>query len=122
MPVTNNQICQENVSISAKISPPTTNQKICRSMEPVKFKSKNSEIEWVEPYDNNKLDEISSVSSIETSKLTLRHKINKISDIVIINILNRFVFFLFLIFILSLNFFGLYIFPYYLKQPMSIDD
>ena len=43
-------------------------------------------------------------------------------DLLIIDILNRFIFFMFLFFILSLNFFGLYIFPYFLKKPLSIDD
>lgn len=45
-----------------------------------------------------------------------------IKDADIINTLNQFVFILFLVFCLSLNFFGLYFAPYYVKRPLSIDE
>ena len=38
----------------------------------------------------------------------------------IIRILNQFVFYLFLIYIVSLNLFGLWIFPYYVKEPLTL--
>lgn len=45
-----------------------------------------------------------------------------IKDADIIDTLNQFVFILFLVFCLSLNFFGLYFAPYYVKRPLSIDE
>lgn len=45
-----------------------------------------------------------------------------LSDMRIIKILNEFVFYLFLLFCISLNIFGLVIFPYFIKQPLAVDD
>lgn len=45
-----------------------------------------------------------------------------LSEMRIIKILNEFVFYLFLLFCISLNLFGLVIFPYFIKQPMAVDD
>lgn len=47
---------------------------------------------------------------------------NQLSDSRIIKILNEFVFLLFLTFIILLNLIGLVILPYFIKQPMSIDN
>jgi hypothetical protein len=44
-----------------------------------------------------------------------------LSDLEIINILNKFMFIMFLIFISSLNFFGLFFFPYFVYEPISIE-
>jgi len=38
----------------------------------------------------------------------------------IIRILNQFVFYLFLIYIVLLNLLGLWIFPYYVKEPLTL--
>jgi hypothetical protein len=45
-----------------------------------------------------------------------------ITDLEIIKILNKFVFCCFLFFIVSLNLFGLFIFPYFIRKPLSIND
>jgi hypothetical protein len=47
---------------------------------------------------------------------------NNNNDLNVISVLNKFMFYVFLIFILCLNLFGLYIFPYYLKKPLSINE
>lgn len=47
---------------------------------------------------------------------------NEITDARIIKILNEFVFYLFLLFCILLNLLGLVVFPYCIKQPLSVDD
>ncbi len=44
------------------------------------------------------------------------------NDLELINLLNKFMFYVFLIFIISLNLFGLYIFPYLIKKPLTIEE
>jgi hypothetical protein len=68
--------------------------------------------------DNYKIGEFDS----EDGAIISNSSSSNITDLEIIDILNKFIFFMFLIFILSLNFFGLYVLPYYVKQPLSIDD
>lgn len=59
---------------------------------------------------------------IEEKPITSKIPSSISTDLLIIDILNRFIFFMFLFFILSLNFLGLYILPYFLKKPLTIDD
>jgi hypothetical protein len=44
------------------------------------------------------------------------------NDLELISLLNKFMFYVFLIFLISLNLFGLYIFPYLIKKPLSIEE
>ena len=47
---------------------------------------------------------------------------NQPNDLELISLLNKFMFYVFLMFIISLNLFGLYIFPYLIKKPLSIEE
>ena len=46
--------------------------------------------------------------------------VEEVPTLEIIRILNQFVFYLFLIYIVSLNLLGLWIFPYYVKEPLTL--
>lgn len=62
---------------------------------------------------NNNNNSILSVSRVQETQL---------SDLEVISILNKFVFSLFVIFILLLNLFSLYLLPFFVRIPLTIDD
>ena len=63
-----------------------------------------------------------NIQALEASTLKPKKPEDAIPDIVLINILNKFVFCLFVLFIMFLNLFSLFIFPYILQTPLTIDN
>lgn len=70
-------------------------------------------------------------SPIVVSPFSLRNSENflpdnsskiELTDLEVLQILNRFVFVLFLLFIIALNLISLFVYPYFIKVPLSIDE
>ena len=96
----------------------------------ISAKASNSKL-----YETKLVNDISLPKSLKSpivvSPFSLRNSENllpdnssklELTDLEVLQILNRFVFVLFLLFIIALNLISLFVYPYFIKVPLSIDE
>ena len=94
----------------------------CNRMLDIKNETKEQQQQLQQNKITSQSIQATTKSSISTNKSddTAASTTKTVPDAEIIRILNQFVFFLFLIYIVSLNLLGLWIFPYYVREPLTI--
>jgi hypothetical protein len=55
-------------------------------------------------------------------KIKQQQQQDSLNDLMLLTVLNRFVFILFFIYIILLNVVCLFVLPFYVKEPLSLDD
>ena len=63
-----------------------------------------------------------SNESLNLNETKKQNAQDSITDQTVLLILNKFIFYIFVSFIIFLNVFSLFLFPYYFKTPLSIDN
>ncbi len=58
----------------------------------------------------------------EENELKIKQQQDSLNDLMLLTVLNRFVFILFFIYIILLNVVCLFVLPFYVKEPLSLDD